>query len=88
MGYHSSPLVGLIMMLMNARLGGWYGNTGEAGRRTWRHDGPQSAVSPVIREAAGLTTQDSEYVYLSDGGHFENLGLYGVVMSPAAEASW
>ena len=80
MGYHSSPLVGLIMMLMNARLGGWYGNTGEAGRRTWRHDGPQSAVSPVIREAAGLTTQDSEYVYLSDGGHFENLGLYEMVM--------
>ncbi len=80
MGYHSSPLVGLIMMLMNARLGGWYGNTGDAGRRTWRHDGPQSAVSPVIREAAGLTTQDSEYVYLSDGGHFENLGLDEMVM--------
>ena len=27
----------------------------------------------------GLTTDDRPYVYLSDGGHFENLGLYEMV---------
>jgi hypothetical protein len=27
----------------------------------------------------GLTSDDSNYVYLSDGGHFENLGLYEMV---------
>jgi hypothetical protein len=80
MGYHSSPLVGLVMMLFNARLGAWFGNPGEAGERTWTHDGPQSAVSPVVREAAGITTDSGEYVYLSDGGHFENLALYEMVM--------
>jgi hypothetical protein len=30
-------------------------------------------------EAAGATSSTSEYVYLSDGGHFENLGLYEIV---------
>jgi hypothetical protein len=30
-------------------------------------------------EAFGLTTDDRSYVYLSDGGHFENLGLYEMV---------
>jgi hypothetical protein len=30
-------------------------------------------------EAFGLTTDDRPYVYLSDGGHFENLGLYEMV---------
>ena len=80
MGYHSSALVGLVMMLFNARLGAWFGNPGEAGEHTWTHDGPQSAVSPVVREAAGITTDSGEYVYLSDGGHFENLALYEMVM--------
>ena len=27
----------------------------------------------------GLTTDEHEYVYLSDGGHFENLGLYEMI---------
>ena len=30
----------------------------------------------LLREAFGLTDKDSGYVYLSDGGHFENLGIY------------
>ncbi len=31
------------------------------------------------KEALGQTSDQSEYVYLSDGGHFENLGLYEMV---------
>src|SRR2546426_3282261 len=27
----------------------------------------------------GQTTDDAKYVYLSDGGHFENLGIYEMV---------
>ena len=34
---------------------------------------------PLAEEAFGLTTDDKPYVYLSDGGHFENLGLYEMV---------
>jgi len=79
MGYHSSPLVGFIMTLFNARLGGWLGNPGDPGERTWRERGPRSATGSLIKEAFGLTTDRSRYVYLSDGGHFENLGLYEMV---------
>ena len=76
MGYHSSPVVGFIMTLFNARLGGWLGNPGVPGEKTWRFRGPRSATGSLIKEAFGLTTNRSKYVYLSDGGHFENLGLY------------
>ncbi len=79
MGYHSSPVVSFIMTLFNARLGCWLGNPGPAGEGTWREAGPRSAVRSLVKEALGLTSDRSEYVYLSDGGHFENLGLYEMV---------
>ena len=34
---------------------------------------------PLLRELFGLTSDRSPYVFLSDGGHFENLGLYEMV---------
>lgn len=80
MGYHSSPVVGFIMTLFNARLGAWMGNPGAAGGKTWKMKGPESAIGSLVKEAFGLTTDTSEYVYLSDGGHFENLGLYEMVL--------
>jgi hypothetical protein len=80
MGYHSSPVVGFIMTLFNVRLGVWLGNPGQAGNKTWRQEGPRSAITSLVKEALGLTTDRSEYVYLSDGGHFENLGLYEMVL--------
>ena len=79
MGYNSSPVLAFIMTLFNARLGAWLGNPGPAGDRTWRLSGPTSAGGPLIREAFGMTDDTSEYVYLSDGGHFENLGLYEMI---------
>jgi Patatin-like phospholipase len=79
MGYYSSPAVGFIMTLFNARLGAWLGNPGKHGGSTWKKQGPESAVTSIVREAFGLTTDDCPYVYLSDGGHFENLGLYEMV---------
>jgi hypothetical protein len=33
----------------------------------------------LLRELFGATSDDSEYVYLSDGGHFENLAIYELV---------
>jgi hypothetical protein len=79
MGSFSSPAVGFIMTLFNARLGAWLGNPSAAGDKTWRHDGPQAAIGSLLREALGLTSNESAYVYLSDGGHFENFGLYEMV---------
>src|SRR5579859_2788779 len=80
MGYHSSSIIGFVMTLLNARLGSWLGNPGPAGERTWEHAGPRSAVGSLVKEALGLTNNTSPYVYLSDGGHFENLALYEMVL--------
>ncbi len=80
MGSYSSPAAGFIMTLLNARLGAWLGNPGVAGNRSWRHAGPRSPVACLIKEAFGLTSNQTPYVYLSDGGHFENLGLYEMVL--------
>lgn len=79
MGYHSSPVIGFIMTLFNARLGAWLGNPGEAGAQTFKQAGPSSAIGSLMKEAFGLTNDTSEYVYLSDGAHFENLALYEMV---------
>jgi hypothetical protein len=80
MGYHSSPLVTFILTLLNVRLGAWLGNPGKAGDHTFQLGYPESSVQPIIDEAFGLTNDTSSYVYLSDGGHFENLGLYEMVL--------
>src|SRR5260370_23203318 len=64
------------MTLFNARVGGWLGNPGVHGEKTWRERGAHSATASLIKEAFGLTNDKISYGYLSDGGHFENLGLY------------
>ena len=79
MGYHSSPSITLLLALFNVRLGWWLGNPGKQGEQSYRTEGPSFAITPLIEEAFGLTTDDRPYVYLSDGGHFENLGLYEMV---------
>lgn len=79
MGYHSSPAVSFIMALFNARLGAWLGNPGEAGHATYTRTGPAQSAFLLLAEALGQTDDSEPYVYLSDGGHFENLGLYEMV---------
>jgi hypothetical protein len=79
MGYYSSPAITFLMALFNVRLGWWLGNTGTAGRHTYAEPGPVVASGPLLAETFGRTDDESPYVYLSDGGHFENLGLYEMV---------
>ena len=80
MGYQSSPIVGFLMTLFNVRLGWWLGNTGQPGRHTWKLSGPRYSVRPLFSEALGNTSDTYPYINLSDGGHFENLGLYEMVL--------
>ncbi|HMJ05260.1 MAG TPA: hypothetical protein VK474_03300, partial [Chthoniobacterales bacterium] len=80
MGYHSSPLVAILMTLFNVRLGWWAGNPGPPGQKTWFRRGPRHAALPLLAEAFGYTTSDFQDVNLSDGGHFENLGLYEMIL--------
>lgn len=78
MGYHSSPLVSVLLMLFNLRLGWWLGNP-RAAARVWRSDGPIPALLPSLMELAGQTSDNAKWIYLSDGGHFDNLGLYAMI---------
>ncbi len=80
MGYHSSPLLTIVMTLFNARLGAWIGNTGRGGTATWKENGPTFGWRSYIDELFGLTNEENNWVYLSDGGHFENLGIYEMVL--------
>lgn len=83
MGYHSSRAVSFLMTMFNVRLGAWLGNPGKNGGEgeagAFRRPGPRWALLPVLREAALGVGMKSKYVHLSDGGHFENLGLYEMV---------
>ncbi len=80
MGYHSSPAITFLLGLFNARLGVWLGNTNSFGDETYMRSGPPSAVGPLVAELLGLTSARGPFVNLSDGGHFENLGLYEMVL--------
>jgi hypothetical protein len=79
-GYNSSTLVAFLMTLFNLRLGWWLGNPGRHGARTWERSGPIHAALPLFNEALGTTNESYAYVNLSDGGHFDNLGLYEMVL--------
>ncbi|HEY0156858.1 MAG TPA: patatin-like phospholipase family protein [Thermoanaerobaculia bacterium] len=80
MGYHSSPALAFLLTLFNIRLGWWLGNPGPVGQKVYRKAHPNSNLAPMIAEATGRTNDSYDWVYLSDGGHFENLGLYEMVL--------
>ena len=81
MGYYTtSPVLSLLLTFFNVRLGWWLGNPGPAGRYTYQRRAPKYSVGPVIDEALGFTDDTNKYVYLSDGGHFENLAIYEMVL--------
>ena len=53
---------------------------GDDGPRAFQLSYPDNLVLPLIQEALGQTDDRNPYVYLSDGGHFDNLGLYEMVL--------
>ena len=79
-GYHSSPAMAFILTILNVRLGSWLGNPGLAGRKTYDNAHPRTNLEPLAWELTGTTNDQCPLVYLSDGGHFENLAIYEMVM--------
>ena len=77
MGMYSTKSRAFLLTLANARLGLWFGNPRSDTR--WQSSEPAIGVAPLMRELLGLTTDHNPYVYLSDGGHYENLGLWEMV---------
>jgi len=76
-GYQSSPAAAFLMTVFNARLGWWIGNTRRAWK--WRRASPGNGLLYLLTELTGSARDTSAFVNLSDGGHFDNLGLYELV---------
>jgi hypothetical protein len=76
-GFHSSPQTAFLLTLFNVRLGWWTGNPRDYA--TWYRPGPLFSLRWLILELLGFVNERSAYLSLSDGGHFENLGLYELV---------
>jgi hypothetical protein len=80
MGDLTTPSLAFLLTLLNARLGVWLGNPGASGEHTWRSSEPRMGTAPIRNEMLGTMTSRNPYVYLSDGGHFDNLGLWEMVL--------
>ncbi len=76
MGYHSSPATAFLLTIFNVRLGWWIGNP-----RTdkWRRSDPKTGIFYLLDDLIGKSDITSDYVCLSDGGHFDNMGIYELV---------
>ena len=70
-----------LLTVFNARLGVWLGNPGVPGDATWTRAGA-GLRRRAARERAARAGPPTPIrtCYLSDGGHFENLGLYEMVL--------
>jgi len=76
MGYNTSPLVAFLLTMFNVRLGWWFPNPGQA---QWSSRGLRSSLRYLVQELFALADETSAFVNVSDGGHFENLGIYELV---------
>ena len=90
MGRLTLPAFRFLMAMLNIRLGVWVRNPARDAldvslppksqplRRTWRYvvrGWREPGAWYVLKEALGLANAGGRYVYVSDGGHWENLGL-------------
>ena len=85
-GYHTNPATAFLLTMFDARLGLWVPNprrSDVAGREETEAAvppaSPRFAVVPLTGELMGSVDDTSRYVYLTDGGHFDNSGLYELV---------
>jgi hypothetical protein len=76
MGFNTSPLVAFLLTMFNVRLGWWFPNPGQA---LWDRPGLNFSLYYLLRELFGVADETNYFVNVSDGGHFENLGIYELV---------
>lgn len=90
-GYHTNPATAFLMTMFNVRLGWWIFNPRKSrlagclprppGTPNEEHEWPSPRFAPLqlANEMLGRADDNSNFVYLSDGGHFDNMGLYELV---------
>ncbi|GGF04827.1 patatin-like phospholipase family protein [Hymenobacter cavernae] len=76
-GYSSSPASAFLLTLFNIRLGWWMGNPWH--EDTWQNSGPHLGLLYLLSDLFGRSSTKDRFVNLSDGGHFDNMGLYELV---------
>lgn len=74
-GYHTKPAVAALLAVFNIRIGWWTGNP--ANDKYYKEYAPGPGY--FFAELLSRARDTDRYVYLSDGGHFENLGIYELV---------
>jgi len=67
-----------VLAMLNVRLNYWLPNPGRVAESGWLGSRLFGRVGPfyLIRELFNLLSAKSSHVDISDGGHFENLGVY------------
>ena len=75
MSFYQSSALTAFLTIFNARLGYWMRNPKFP---DWKADSPVFG-DRLLGELLGRTDSKGEFVHLSDGGHFDNLGLYELI---------
>ncbi len=82
-GYHSSPTMAFLLTIFNMRLGLWIRNPRRKRflmpRLNSNPPSPALGLFYPLAELLGFVNDEAAFVYLTDGGHFENTGLYELV---------
>ncbi|MDD5410276.1 MAG: patatin-like phospholipase family protein [Methylobacter sp.] len=76
MGYHTSSATAFLMTLFNARLGWWFPNPSKS---SCQQPSPTFSLWYLLKELFGVANEKSNYLAISDGGHFENMAAYELV---------
>ncbi len=77
MGYHTSAALSALLSVFNVRLGRWCGNPRHP--TAWRKTSPRFGGFALLKEVFGQLNSLAKFLNVSDGGHFENLGIYELV---------
>lgn len=87
-GYHTSGPMAFLLTMFNVRLGWWMENPRRSrlafdpwisAAEACTHSAPRFAPYQLVQELLGQIGDDRRFVYLTDGGHFDNMGLYELV---------
>ena len=76
-GAGSTPATSFLATVFNIRLGRWSPNP--LARKDWKKASPAFGLYYLFQELFGYSSETSNFVYLSDGGHFDNTGIYELV---------
>jgi hypothetical protein len=74
-GFHTAPAVAFVLTVFNARLGWWFPNP----LFKLKSPSPRSSLKYLLKELFGFANEQGKFLMISDGGHFENLGVYELI---------